>query len=132
MNGRAVYLDTSAFLKLVMTEPETGALRAHLRRRRVRVSAALLCTEALRAASRVSAVRVAAARRQLRSMVLISLDRALLDRAGLLGPPGLRSLDAVHLAAALTVGPDLGELITYDVRMAEAARAQGLTVNSPA
>ncbi len=72
-----------------------------------------------------------AARRLLRTMRLIRLDEPLLDRAGDLDPRELRSLDAVHLAAALTVGSDLGVLITYDERLGEAARERGLAVGSP-
>lgn len=72
-----------------------------------------------------------AVRRQLRPMVLIGMDRALLERAGTLGPPRMRSLDAIHVAAALSLGSDLRELITYDSRMAEAASAQGLSVSAP-
>lgn len=131
MNGRAVYLDTSAFMKLVMPEPESPALRAHLRRWPTRVSASLLCTEALRAASRASPVRLAAVRHQLRGLVLIDLDRTLLENAGMLGPPAMRSLDAVHVAAALSLGGDVEEMVTYDARMAAAARAQGLAVTDP-
>lgn len=131
MSARAVYLDTSAFLKLVTPEPESSALRSYLRAWPVRVSAELLRTEALRAAARVSPDRVTAVRRQLRSTVLIALDRALLERAGTLSPPGMRSLDAIHVAAAHSLGPDLGEMITYDTRMAGAASASGLVVTSP-
>lgn len=132
MSGSAAYLDTSAFMKLVMTEPESSALRAHVRQWRVRVSAALLCTEALRTAARASPARLPAVRRQLRGLVLIELDRDLLFRAGTLLPADIRSLDAVHVAAALSIGDELGELITYDTRMAVAARAHGITVASPA
>ncbi|MDQ6747618.1 MAG: PIN domain-containing protein [Candidatus Dormibacteraeota bacterium] len=118
-------------MKLVMPEPESAALRGHLRQWRTRVSAALLCTEALRAATRASPLRLAAVRRQLGGVVLLDLDMALLERAGILHPPGLRSLDAVHVAAALSLGADLAELITYDSRMAVAATAHGLVVTSP-
>ncbi len=131
MNGSAVYLDTSAFMKLAMPEPESAALRGYLRQWRVRVSAALLCTEALRAASRTSPMRMAIVRKLLGGIVLLDLDRALLERAGTLLPLDLRSLDALHVAAALSLGADLGELITYDTRMAVAAQAQGLVVTSP-
>lgn len=62
---------------------------------------------------------------------LLGLDRALLEQAGTLGPAGLRSLDAVHMAAGLSLGEDLAEVITYDARMADAARAQGLVVSQP-
>jgi predicted nucleic acid-binding protein len=64
-------------------------------------------------------------------MRLVRIDEPLLDRAGDLEPPQLRSLDAIHLAAALALGPDLGVLLTYDERLREAASAQGLTVASP-
>ena len=131
MNGSAVYLDTSAFMKLVMAEPESAALRGHLRQWRVRVSAALLCTEALRAAARGAPARLPDVRRQLRGLVLINLDRDLLSRAGTLSPADLRSLDAVHLSAALSIGAELGELVTYDARMALGAQAHGITVTSP-
>ena len=132
MSGNAVYLDTSAFMKLVMPEPESVPLRAHLRQWRVRVSATLLCTEALRTAARASPTRLQSVKRQLRGLVLINLDRDLLLRAGTLVPPDLRSLDAIHLAAALSIGDELGELLTYDTRMAVAARAHGIIVASPA
>ena len=65
------------------------------------------------------------------SLHLIRLDEPLLDRAGDLPPSALTSLDAVHLAAALSVGPDLGAAFTYDERLSEAALAQGLRVASP-
>ncbi len=132
MNGSAAYVDTSAFMKLVMPEPESPALRVYLRQWRVRVSATLLCTEALRAATRASPGRLPAVRLQLRGLVLIDLDRDILNRAGTLAPSDLRSLDAVHVAAALSIGEELGELLTYDARLADAARAHGITVASPA
>jgi predicted nucleic acid-binding protein len=131
MSGRLVYLDSSAFVKLVMPEAETPALVSYLQRWSVAVSATLLRTEALRAATRASPASVLAVRRALRDMAFIDLDRDLLDQAGALTPPGVRSLDAVHVAAALSLGDDLDELVTYDVRMAAAATASGLMVVSP-
>jgi predicted nucleic acid-binding protein len=68
----------------------------------------------------------------MRGLTLVRLDEPLLDRAAELEPLGLRSLDALHLAAALTVGPDLGVFLTYDLRLAEAATNAGLVVDSPA
>jgi len=131
MSGRLVYLDSSAFVKLVITEAETAALSAYLRRRSVAVSATLLRTEALRAATRASPAAILAVRRALREIAFLDLDRDLLDQAGTLAPIGLRSLDAVHVAAALSLGDDLDELVTYDARMAAAATASGLVVASP-
>jgi predicted nucleic acid-binding protein len=127
-----VYLDTSAFMKLVEEEAESAALRRHLRGGRLRTSAILLQTEALRAAARLSAAHLATARALLRGLALIQLDRQLYAVAGTLAPPELRSLDALHIAAALTVSQDLADFVTYDARMIAAARALGLPVVSPA
>ncbi len=132
MSGRVVYLDTSAFVKLVVAEPESAALERFLSRWPERTSATLLRTEAVRALRRSgNDERVGAARRLFAGMRLIRLDEVLLDRAGELDPRELRSLDAVHLATALAVGADLGVLVTYDERLADAARQRGLTVQSP-
>jgi hypothetical protein len=60
------------------------------------------------------------------------LDDDLLDLAGELGGSTLRSLDAIHLAAAQAIGADLVEVITYDRRMAQAAAALGLPLAAPA
>ena len=132
MTGRAAYLDTSAFVKLLVTEPESAALRTRLQRWPDRVSAALLRTQTVRALRRQgNDALIGKARRLFGGLVLIRIDEPLLDRAGDLGPAELRSLDAVHLAAALSIGPDLGVLITYDIRLRDAAAAQGLDVESP-
>lgn len=132
MNGRAAYLDTSAFLKLVVLEPESAALRRFLMRWPERASATLLRTEAVRALRRSGHDgRLGAARRLFTGMRLVRLDEPLLDRAGDLDPRELRSLDAIHLAAALAIGSDLGVLLTYDERLGDAARQRGLPVQSP-
>ena len=131
MSGRAVYIDSSAFMKLVIEEPETTALRSHLRRRSLMVAAALLRTEVLRASMRISQAHVANARRLLPNIGLIEVDRWVLERAGELTPAVMRSLDAIHIAAALSLGDDIDEFVTYDRRMLEAAREWGLIVASP-
>ena len=132
MSGRVAYLDTSAFVKLLVTERESAELKAALGRWPERASATLLRTEAVRALRRSGNGHLVGAARQLSSaMRLVRIDEPLLDRAGDLEPPELRSLDAIHLAAALALGPDLGVLLTYDDRLREAASAQGLRVASP-
>jgi len=92
----------------------------------------LLCTEALRAAQRQPATRIERTQRLLERMPMVEVDRSLFRQAGLLGPATMRSLDAVHVASALALGPDLGVVITYDERMAVVARLFGLDVASPA
>jgi predicted nucleic acid-binding protein len=133
MSGRAAYLDTSAFLKLLVAERESAALRDFLLRWPERVSATLLRTEAVRALRRAGYDKqVGAARRLFGTLRLIRVDEALLDHASELEPREMRSLDAIHLAAALTTGSDLGVFVTYDERLADAARERGITVTSPA
>jgi hypothetical protein len=132
MSGNVVYLDTSAFLKLIVAEAESPALRQFLLRRPERTSASLLQTEAIRALRRAGYEHhVGSARRLFRAMRLIALDDLVLDRAAELDPRELRSLDALHLAAARMVGTDLGAFVTYDRRLAQAAHDQGLEVHSP-
>jgi predicted nucleic acid-binding protein len=126
-----VYLDSSALVKLAVVEPESRALRAYLRRERRRVSCGLARTEVLRAVRPAGPVAVEAARRLLRNLDLIRLDDSLLDAAGMLEPIGLRSLDAIHLAAALLLSPELHAVVTYDRRLADAAASLGLAVATP-
>ena len=132
MNGKAAYLDTSAFLKLVVAERESAALKRFLHRWPDRTSATLVRTEAVRALRRAGYdSQVAAARRLLGAIRLIRLDESLLDRASELEPREMRSLDALHLAAAVTLGSDLGVLVTYDERLAGSARQRGIKTESP-
>jgi predicted nucleic acid-binding protein len=128
-----VYLDSSAIVKLVIPEPETDALVAALERWPDRVSAALARVEVHRALRRTGRPRAAHERADavLDSLVLIRLDEPILDRAGSFANPQMRSLDAIHLAAALTIGDDPDALITYDARLARLARQEGLTVLHP-
>lgn len=133
MSGRVAYLDTSAFVKLIVAEPESAALRQFLGRWPERASSTLLRTEAVRALRRAGHdSRVGAARRAIGAMRLVRMDEPLLDRAGDLDPRTLRSLDAIHLAAAHAMGPEVGVLLTYDERLGEAARQTGLVVHAPA
>jgi predicted nucleic acid-binding protein len=133
MSASVAYLDTSAFVKLIVAEPESAALAARLRRWPDRASATLLRTETVRALRRSdNGHLVSHARRLLARVTLIRLDEPLLDRAGELDPTELRSLDAIHLAAALSIGPDLAVVVTYDDRLRGAALRAGLEVASPA
>jgi predicted nucleic acid-binding protein len=125
-----VYIDTSAFVKLCWREQESDALRSHLAGRPL-VSSVVLHVEAVRAALRRSPGDVAIARQRLRKVSRLDIGAATISLASALLPPEVRSLDAVHLAAATLLDVDLDELITYDDRMRLAAIAQGLTVSSP-
>ncbi|MBU6362714.1 MAG: type II toxin-antitoxin system VapC family toxin [Acidobacteria bacterium] len=132
MNGRLAYLDTSAFVKAPLGERDARALAAAADEWGMRASSAILRVEATRAAARVGTPAVEAVGAALRRVVLVPVDDEVLDIAAHVADPGVRSLDAIHLATALSLGDDLGVLLTYDARMAEAARSLGLPVESPA
>jgi uncharacterized protein len=61
----------------------------------------------------------------------VELSAGIADAAAKLEPPSLRTLDAVHLASALSLGDDLGAFVAYDRRLAEAAEAAGIEVLAP-
>lgn len=128
----AVYLDTSAFLKLVIAEQHSPALREWAGTYDSEVfSSDLLRTEALRSARRHSPAALEEARRRLDAVTLITLPTGFFERACELDPAILRMLDALHLAAALTVGDDLEGVVTYDDRLAQAAALHGIPVIAP-
>jgi predicted nucleic acid-binding protein len=128
----SVYLDSSAIVKLVLREAESSALRKYLRTEPQRVSCALARVEVVRAVRRQGATVVSRARTQLGRLDLVAIDDKLLDHAADIGEDAiLRSLDAIHLAAASTVSSELTALITYDARMLRAAEALGLPTVSP-
>jgi uncharacterized protein len=124
------YADTSALAKFVRTEPETRALRRWLAPKRWILSD-LHRTELRRAASRAGGRALARAERLLQESDVIRVDAEVFDRAGLLLPHDLRFLDALHLAAAMTLGPDLAGVVVYDERLRSAAMSAGIVVASP-
>lgn len=129
-----IYLDSSALVKLVAEEPESDPLRAFLERHTgaVFLSSMLAHAEVLRAVRPAGSSALVAARTLLRSLYLIEVSRALLERAGMIDTGAtLRTLDAIHVATAASVEERLTLLITYDDRMAWAARAIGLEVQTP-
>lgn len=127
----ATYLDSSAIVKLAVREPESAALRRYLRRRRPVVSSALARTEVLRALMPAGDEALSRGRSVLRRLDLVRLNDRILEAAGLLLPATLRSLDALHIATAEQLGEDLRAFVTYDERMAAAARQLGHRVVQP-
>lgn len=129
---RVAYLDSSALVKLVIAEPESAALRRYVRNRRPLVSSALARTEVLRSLLSFGDVALARGRRVLRTIELLRVNDRVFVAAGTLLPAEVRSLDAIHLATAQQLGDDLGVVVTYDVRMADAAAKLGLHTQTPA
>jgi predicted nucleic acid-binding protein len=131
MSGRVAYLDASTFVKLVVAAPESAALRRFLRAWPWRASAAVLRAEAVRTLEAFGQQQAAAARQLFGGLHLIALNDVLLDRAGELRPEQVGPLHAIHVAAALSLGSELGPFVTYDPALAAAAAAQGLDVAAP-
>jgi uncharacterized protein len=117
-------------VKLVVAEPETQALQLELATWARHVSSVVVDVEVRRAAYREQ-VPVEQAAAMVELLSLIPLDDELRRLAGEAGSRVLRSLDAIHLASALSLGDDLGAFCCYDARLRADAEAAGLTVLSP-
>ncbi|MDR2373228.1 MAG: type II toxin-antitoxin system VapC family toxin [Bifidobacteriaceae bacterium] len=124
------YLDTSAALKLILAEAESAALIDALDAARPELAASfLLETELRRAAHRSPDFGQAEASAILDRVTLHEAPPALFLQAGLMPGPALRSLDAIHLATAISIGAD--QVVSYDRRQVAAAGEIGLVVVSP-
>ncbi len=133
MTHKFLYLDSSAILKLVMPEPESKLLFELLTNWSIRVSSELARTEVLRALRRTGAAvpQFRRGQRAIARIGLIPIDSRILNDAAMLKPLSLRSLDAIHLATALSLRSELAAVVTYDVRLSKAATDAKLSVWSP-
>jgi predicted nucleic acid-binding protein len=128
-----LYLDTSALVKLVVEEPESADLAAWLDERPDEV----LCTsvigrvELLRAARRRGPETTPAASQLLAEIALVPVDHLVLDLATALEPAALRTLDALHLASASSLGDAVTAVVAYDERLLRAADLIGINTASP-
>lgn len=127
------YLDASALVKLIVAEPESGALRRYLGERPRIISSRIAEVELRRAVARQDEIDAGDRVSSLIATVeLLELNAEVARRAGELNPATLRSLDAIHLASALVIAPEVDAVVAYDTRLAAAARAAGLAVVAPA
>lgn len=124
-----VYVDTSPLAALLIDKPESDAVVEWLdQTASVLVSSDLLETELRRIAAR-EGLDQADVTRVLDGVALAALDRAVYRSAGFLPMPCLRTLDALHLEAAMRL--DASSILTFDRRLGEAARSAGLDVIAP-
>ena len=126
----AAYFDASAIVKLGVHERESEGLVDFLQEPLECSTSAIANVETARALRRLN-VPQAEIDAVLNGFFIVKLSAPLLKHAARLDPPALRTLDAIHLASALSIGdPDL-QLVTYDDRLARAATENGLRVVQP-
>jgi len=126
-----VYADASALVKLVVREPESAALAAAI------PAGARLATSGVSRVEVTRAVRVAALEEDLEreltdlldGCVLLDVDSDVLRSASALASGRLRPLDAIHLATALAISPQI--MFVYDRQLGRAARELGIRVEAP-
>jgi uncharacterized protein len=128
-----IYLDSSALVKLALTEPESAALADWLAERadQALVSSALHRTEVLRAIWRAEPGALPRGQRIIRRVGRVALSYDILDNAATLPPAKLGTAGAIHLASALAIRRDLVSFVAYDEDLLAAAREAGLPVDSP-
>jgi uncharacterized protein len=128
-----IYLDSSALLKLLVEEKESSALASWLSKRpnTPKISSELAKLEVVRAARRLGAAVVPAARALVSQLDLIPLSGGLINEAADAGGPMMRSLDAIHLVSALSISAELTAFVAYDHRLVTAARAAKLHLRRP-
>jgi predicted nucleic acid-binding protein len=128
-----IYLDSSALLKLLHDEAESVALADWLTRRigTPIVSSELTKVEVLRACRRINPATLTEATALIAGLDLIPLSDGVIDQAAHVGEATLRSLDAIHLASALSIRGELSAFVAYDHRLAEAASTAGLELLAP-
>ena len=129
-----IYLDSSALVKLALTEPESAALIHYLAERsdQAVVSSALHRTEVLRAIWVAEPGALTRGVRLVRRIGRVALSTEVLDNAATLPPQRLGPTDAIHLASALAIRRDLSAFVAYDKRLLDAAAEAGLPTASPA
>jgi predicted nucleic acid-binding protein len=117
-------------VKLVVPEPGSASLVDEVASDPDVVSSEIAVTEVVRAVGRAKGP-IGRAERIVRSIALVPIDRPILAEAAAMRPWSLRSLDAIHLASALSLHPDVDAFITYDARLVDAAASAGLIARSP-
>ncbi len=126
-----IYLDASALVKLVAPEAESDAMASFVADHRSQSTSVVGLVEVRRAAARRPGVTAARLEDVLMRVIGIAFDPEIAAAASTIGPPALRTLDAIHLASAAALGADLEAFVTYDRRLADAARALSMPVASP-
>ena len=131
-----IYLDSSALVKLVRVEAESVALSSWLTDRSAEtpIASALVEVEVRRALRRSQPEALPAVDAVLARVARVAISAAVRDRAAVIGAPGLRTLDAIHLATSeflVSAGQRITAFVTYDERLGGSASAAGFELAAP-
>ena len=127
---RTLYLDSSAVLKFIFSEPESSAARKEIRGNLY--SSEIVRVEVVRTVLRLEPAQLERALDVLSKIRIIKIKSGILVQAERLpSHVKIRGMDAIHLASANTLGRLGHTVITYDKNMAKAARALGFVIESP-
>jgi uncharacterized protein len=128
-----IYLDSSALVKLALTEPESAALAGWLADRADQplVSSVLHRAEVPRAVWRAEPGALPRSYRVIKRIAKVALTADVLDTSATLPPQALSPGQAIHLASALVLKRDLSAFVAYDERLLAAAADAGLPIASP-
>ena len=118
-------------MKLIVREAESAALGADVASRAALITSRLGTVETERAIRRIDEAPLAQMRTVLRAVDVVEISPDVMQQAAALPPVELRTLDAVHLATLQLLGAANLDVITYDERLAEAARRHGFVVVQP-
>jgi len=126
-----LYLDTSALGRILLAEPDAAAIRQTLADYDAWWSSALLIVELRRLAARENLEPIA--ERLLSGVRTVAVDAASLERASRLQPPEVRTLDAIHLDAALELHArsEVAAVLTYDRQLQTGCAQHGLPLEAP-
>ena len=126
------YLDASAIAKFIVRESESDAVESYAANREALLSSRLSALEVRRTVGRRKIPRaVEQVAEALQALFLLDTTDEILALAGTVGPPELRTLDAIHLATAMEIRDPELEFVTYDHRLVRAAEAAGLKAVHP-
>jgi hypothetical protein len=128
-----IYLESSALVKLALTEPESAALARWLAERAGQplVSSTMHRAEVARAVWRAEPGALPRSYRVMKRIARVALTTDVLDDSATLAPQELTPAQAIHLASALAVRKDLTAFVSYDTELLAAAAGAGLPVASP-
>lgn len=129
-----IYLDSSALVKLALSEPESAALARWLAERADQplVSSTLHRSEVPRAVWIAEPGALPRSYRVIRRIARVALTQEVLDISATVPPKTLRFVHAIHLASALALKRDLVAFVAYDEHLLNAAKEAGLPIASPA